>query len=93
MEEFIQSRSDHKNTAAYSQSAQLRLAIRLASETQLERSLSQTSVYQPQSLIRIGHLLLRYVFDPRNQQAGPSQRYDLLLTLILLQERARRFER
>lgn len=42
MEGFIQSRSDHKNTAVYSQSAQSHLAIHLASETQSERSLSQT---------------------------------------------------
>lgn len=42
MEAFIQSRSYHKNTAAYSQSAQLRLATHPASETQWERSLFQT---------------------------------------------------
>ena len=39
MERFIQSRSDHKNAAAYSQFIQSHFATHPASETQLERVL------------------------------------------------------
>ncbi len=39
MEGFIQSHSDYKNTAAYSQFIQSHFAIHPASETQLERGL------------------------------------------------------
>ncbi len=41
MEAFIQSHSDHKNTAVYSQSAQSHLVIHLASEAQYKRIVSQ----------------------------------------------------